>query len=140
MTPMPSLTRRQMLRSSLGGFGYLAFSGLASQAASRMPHFAPRAKRVILLFMQGGASHLDTFDYKPKLQELDGQPPAEVKSGKLLASPCKFQQHGQCGQWMSEQLPHLAKRADDLCVLTAMHTDAHAHETAVPNFHTGHPL
>jgi hypothetical protein len=137
---MHVFSRREMLRRSLGGFGLVAFSGLAAQAATRAPHFAPQAKRVIMLFMQGGASHLDTFDYKPKLQANDGQPFAEGKTGKLLGSPWKFKQHGQSGQWMSELLPHLATRADDLCVLSAMHTDAQAHETAVPLFHTGHAL
>jgi hypothetical protein len=86
---------------------------------------------VILLFMQGGVSHLDTFDYKPKLQKDDGKTIAEGKNGKLLGSPWKFQQYGQSGQWMSELLPHLSKRADDLCVLTGMQTDAQAHETAL---------
>jgi hypothetical protein len=132
-----------MLRRSLAGFGYLAFSGLAARAATREPHFAPKAKRVILLFMQGGVSHLDTFDYKPKLQADAGKPimaGADVKKGTLLPSPWVFKQHGASGQWISELLPNLAKRADDLCVLTAMQTDAQAHETAVPMFHTGHQL
>ncbi|MEQ1860944.1 MAG: DUF1501 domain-containing protein [Chthoniobacteraceae bacterium] len=137
--PPFSVSRRDMLRSTLSGFGYLAFSGLTARAATRAPLFAPRAKRVILLFMQGGVSHLDTFDYKPKLQDDDGKPMPGGK-GKLLGSPWKFQQHGQSGQWMSELLPHLAKRADDLCVLTAMQTDAQAHETGVPMFHTGNQL
>jgi hypothetical protein len=139
----PLFSRRDMLRSTLGGFGYLAFAGMANQAAqaaTREPHFAPTAKRVILVFMQGGISHLDTFDYKPKLQEYDGKPLAEGKSGKLLGSPWKFKKHGQSGQWISELLPKMAGHADDLCVLTAMHTDAQAHETGVPMFHTGHPL
>jgi hypothetical protein len=129
-----------MLRGTLGGFGLLACSGMTAQAASRQPHFSPRAKRVILLFMQGGVSHLDTFDYKPQLQENDGQSYAQGKGGKLLASPWKFRQHGDSGQWMSELLPCLAQRSDDLCVLTAMHTDAQAHETGVPMFHTGNSL
>lgn len=138
--PLSPFSRRDMLHRSLGGFGYLAFSGLATQAAHHEAHYAPKAKRVIMLFMQGGVSHLDTFDYKPKLQENDGKPIAEGKNGKLLASPWKFQRRGQSGQWMSELLPHMATCADDLCVLTAMHTDAQAHETAVPMFHTGNPL
>ncbi len=143
MNPFASISRRDMLRRTLSGFGYLAFSGLAARAATREPLFAPRAKRVILLFMQGGVSHLDTFDFKPKLQEDDGKPFTRQDGkpgGKLLGSPWKFQQHGQSGQWMSELLPHLAKRADDLCVLTGMQTDAQAHETAVPMFHTGNQL
>ncbi len=136
----PPFSRRDMLRTSAGGFGYLAFAGLSARAATRQPHFAAKAKRVILLYMQGGVSHLDTFDYKPKLQADNGKDFATGKGGKLLGSPWKFQQHGQSGQWISSLFPHLAKQADDLCVLTAMHTDAQAHETAVPMFHTGNQL
>jgi len=134
------LSRRDMLRTSANGFGYLAFAGLSAQAATRQPHFAAKAKRVILLYMQGGVSHLDTFDYKPKLQADSGKEFATGKGGKLLGSPWKFQQHGQSGQWISSLFPHLAKQADELCVLSAMHTDAQAHETAVPMFHTGNQL
>ena len=134
------LSRRDMLRTSASGFGYLAFAGLSAQAATKQPHFAAKAKRVILLYMQGGVSHLDTFDYKPKLQADNGKDFATGKGGKLLGSPWKFQQHGQSGQWISSLFPHLAKQADDLCVLSAMHTDAQAHETAVPMFHTGNQL
>lgn len=134
------LSRRDMLRTSANGFGYLAFAGLSAKAATKQPHFAAKAKRVILLYMQGGVSHLDTFDYKPKLQADNGKDFATGKGGKLLGSPWKFQQHGQSGQWISSLFPHLAKQADDLCVLTAMHTDAQAHETAVPMFHTGNQL
>ena len=134
------LSRRDMLRSSASGFGYLAFAGLSAQAATQQPHFAAKAKRVILLYMQGGVSHLDTFDYKPKLQADNGKDFPTGKGGKLLGSPWKFQQHGQSGQWISSLFPHLAKQADELCVLSAMHTDAQAHETAVPMFHTGNQL
>jgi hypothetical protein len=140
MRPSLSFSRRDMLRATLGGFGYLAFADAALRAAVREPHFAPTAKRVILLFMQGGVSHLDTFDYKPELQKNDGQPYPTGKGGKLLASPWKFRQHGESGQWLSELLPNTARHADDLCVVSGMQTDAQAHETGVPMFHTGHPL
>ena len=145
----PLSTRRQMLRTTATGFGYLALAGLAAQAAAleaksgsrtRPPHFPARAKRVIFLFMQGGVSHLDTFDYKPRLQKEHGDPFPSGKGGKLLGSPWKFAQHGKSGQWISELFPHVARHADDLCVVTSMHTDAQAHETAVPMFHTGNPL
>jgi Protein of unknown function (DUF1501) len=131
------MNRRSMLLTSANGFGYLAFSALASQAA---PHHTAKAKRIILLYMQGGVSHLDTFDFKPKLQADNGKAYQDGKGGKLLASPWAFKQHGQSGQWISSLFPHLAKHADDLCVLTAMHTEAQAHETAVPMFHTGNQL
>ncbi len=147
----PLFTRRHMLRSTATGFGYLALAGLAAQAAAletkaragdrtRPTHFPARAKRVIFLFMQGGVSHLDTFDYKPRLQKEHGQPFPAGKGGKVLGSPWKFTQHGASGQWISELFPHLARHADDLCVVTSMHTDAQAHETAVPMFHTGNSL
>jgi hypothetical protein len=137
-SPFPS--RRDFLRSTLGGFGYLSFAGLSTQAAlSRGAMFPARAKRVIMMFMQGGVSHVDTFDYKPLLQRDHGKPRSDKGTAKLFGSPWKFAQHGQSGQWVSELLPHMAKRADDLCVLTAMHTDQQAHETAVPMFHTGNP-
>ena len=135
-----AFTRREMLRSTLSGFGYLALAGVGAQAATKAPHFPARAKRVILLYMQGGVSHVDTFDYKPQLQTDHGKIIASGKAAKLLASPWKFKQHGQSSQWISELFPHLALHADDLCVLTAMHTEAQAHETAVPMFHTGNAL
>ena len=142
-------TRRHMLRTAATGFGYLALASLAAQAAtvkatagarSHLPHFPARAKRVIFLFMQGGVSHLDTFDYKPRLQADHGKPFSTVKGGKLFGSPWKFSQTGQNGQWVSELFPHVAKHVDDLCFITSMHTDAQAHETAVPMFHTGNPV
>jgi len=129
-----------MLCRTLSGFGYLALGGLGTQAASKTPHHAAKAKRVILLYMQGGVSHLDTFDYKPKLQADNGKDFKDGKGGKLLGSPWKFAQHGESGQWISELFPHLATRADDLCVINTMHTEAQAHETAVPMFHTGNQL
>ncbi|QDU25301.1 hypothetical protein ETAA8_03650 [Anatilimnocola aggregata] len=134
------LSRRDMLRLTLGGFGYTALAGLTAQAAPRVPHFPAKAQRVILLYMQGGVSHVDTFDYKPQLQADHGKAMATGKAAKLLASPWKFKQHGESGQWISELFPRLARSADDLCVLTAMHTEAQAHETAVPMFHTGNAL
>jgi hypothetical protein len=140
MNTSPFITRRQMLRRTANGFGMLALGGLCAQAAPRASHHAAEAKRVILLYMQGGVSHLDTFDYKPKLQADDGKDFKDGKGGKLLGSPWKFAQHGQSGQWISSLFPHVAKHADDLCVLSAMHTEAQAHETAVPMFHTGNQL
>jgi len=143
MTRDPFLSRRAMLARTLSGFGATAFAGLAgfnARAATRDPHFPATAKRVILLYMQGGVSHLDTFDYKPRLLADSGKEYAPGKGGKLLGSPWSFKQHGESGQWISELFPHLATRADELCVLTAMHTEAQAHETAVPMFHTGNQL
>src|SRR5205814_10043715 len=104
-----------------------------------LPHFAPRAKRVIFLFMQGGPSQVDTFDYKPALAENDGkQMPfddarAIANSGKrgsaqrVMKSPWKFSQSGECGHWVSELFPHQATHVDDLCFLHAVHTEGVAH-------------
>ena len=144
------LSRREVLRGAACGFGYLAFAGLASQAAAsesqnplapKAPHFKPRAKRVIFLFMQGGPSHVDTLDYKPQLEVDDGKPAGtqggNARSRKYMKSPFKFQQHGESGLWLSELLPNLASHADDLCVLNSMYTDLPNHPQASIQMHTG---
>jgi hypothetical protein len=142
------LTRRTLLRSTASGFGYLAFAAMAHADAGRdrrdplapkQPHFAPRAKRVIFLCMDGAPSHVDTLDYKPKLTADDGKPYAKGRLGgaKLLGSPWKFSRHGQSGLWMSELLPELAQRADDLCVVNGMHTDLPNHPQAFLQMHCG---
>ncbi len=140
---MIPLSRRELLRSASCGFGYLAMAGLAHQQAaadadafkgplqSRTPHFAPRAKRVIFLFMQGGPSHIDTFDHKPELSKI-----AETDD-KIYASPFQFSRHGESGLEISELYPELAKHADDLCLLNGMHTDNPAHPQATIMLHTG---
>src|SRR5688572_6398020 len=123
-----NLSRRQLLRTLSCGFGYLAMSGLAAHAArvnplaARPSLFAPRAKRVIFLFMQGGPSQVDTFDPKPRLDIDDGKEipfnvarTRTITPRKVLRSPWKFKRHGQCGQWVSELLPNIAQHVDDLC-------------------------
>lgn len=141
----PYSSRREMLRRTLNGFGYAAFAGLSTRAgaaatgptAARPAPFPARAKRVIMMFMQGGVSHVDTFDHKPRLKSDDGKTFGEKGTSKLMGSAWQFAQHGQCGHWVSELYPHVARHADRLCMLHAMHTDQQAHETAVPFFHTG---
>lgn len=149
-------TRRQLLETAAAGFGGLALSVLlhdqvaaelapdSSPLATRPPHFAPRAQRVIFLFMHGGPSHVDTFDYKPLLARDDGKPlPFDkprvqfAKTGNLAASPWKFRRHGQSGLWVSELFPHVARHADDLCIINSMHTDNVVHGDAVIQLHTG---
>jgi hypothetical protein len=129
-----------MLQSLSCGFGWLAFSDLArrSMAADAAPstHFAPTAKRVIFLCMRGGPSHVDTLDYKPKLIADSGKP-GRRQGSQLLGSPWKFQKRGEGGLWLSDLLPNLAKQADRLCVLNAMHTDVPAHPQAFVQLHTG---
>ncbi|PQO30759.1 DUF1501 domain-containing protein [Blastopirellula marina] len=146
-------SRRAFLRSSVSGFGYLAFAALAHQQAahaadavtnplaSKETHFEPRAKRVIFLCMEGGPSHLDTFDYKPQLLADDGKPTPRNqgggRGGKLLGSPFRFKQHGESGLWVSELFSDVATHADKLCVLNGMHTNLPAHAQAFLQLHCG---
>ena len=144
--PTDSVSRRRWLQTTSAGFGYLAFAGLATEAAAKdapasplapkAPHFPARAKRVIFLCMRGGPSHIEMFDHKPKLAADHGKP-AKAKNAKLLGPRWKFAQHGQSGQWLSELLPHTAKLADQLCVLKGMHTDNENHPQALELMHTG---
>jgi hypothetical protein len=140
------LTRRDALKSVSSGFGYLAFAALAHQQAvaesanpllPKAPHFAPRAKRVIFLAMRGAPSHVDTFDYKPELSKYDGKASKYGRSAKLFGSPWAFSQQGKSGLWISELFPHVAKHADDLCLLRGMHTDQPNHPQAQVQLHTG---
>jgi hypothetical protein len=146
------ITRRQLLQTTATGFGSLALAallgdetrGAENPLAPRPPHFAAKARRVIFLFMHGGPSHVDTFDYKPLLMRDDGKPlpfakPRIVSSptDNLLASPWKFSQHGQSGLWVSELFPNVAKCADDLCVINSMHGSNSRHGGALLELHTG---
>src|SRR4051794_20106308 len=133
----PLFSRRTLLRNSALGFGWLAFSGLASRvaAATREPHFAPKAKRVLFLCMTGAPSQMDTFDYKPKLNADSGKPGRRAGT-QLLGSRWKFAQYGQSGRWISELFPELAKHADDLCTIHSMQTDLPAHAQAFLKLHT----
>jgi Protein of unknown function (DUF1501) len=152
-------SRRDLLINVGAGFGYLALRALAAgQNASASPrptapnnplaprpgHLPARAKRVIFLFMHGGPSQVDTFDYKPRLQCDDGKDlPFEPAKGvgtvtrKLLASPWSFSQHGARGTWVSSLFPHVATKVDELCFLKGMHTDGLTHGQAVLKLHTG---
>ena len=147
LSPGP-LSRRQWLRAAGAGFGYLALAGLLGEAGARAadavaasplgpkpPHFRPRAKRVIFLFMQGAISQVDTFEYKSALQRDGGKP--GPGGGTLTASKFKFRQHGDSGAWFSELLPHMATHADELCWIRGLHTDTPAHPQAVVQLHTG---
>ena len=147
------LSRREMLGNSAAGFASLALAGLLANEAQaardnplavRPPHFLAKAKRVIFLFMHGGPSQVDTFDYKPLLARDHGKPlpfakPRVVSSatGNLLASPWKFAQHGQCGAWVSELFPHVAGVVDDLCLINSMHGSNSRHGEALLELHTG---
>jgi hypothetical protein len=129
-------SRREALSRFACGFGGVALAGLLAEEASaaptdplapKQPHFAAKAKRVIFLFMHGGVSHVDTFDPKPKLAEMNGKPLPFAKpqfefggTGNLLASPWKFKKYGQCGTEVSALFPHIGAMADDLCVIRSM--------------------
>ena len=130
----PALTRRGFLKRSSMGFGMLAFAGLANQwamaeARQPLPHFAPRAKHVIFLFMDGGVSHVDTFDPKPELTERNGEKAqwradersqALTPNRKWLKSLWEFKQRGKSGLWVSDLLPNIANVADELCVIRSV--------------------
>jgi hypothetical protein len=145
-------TRRDLLKTAGAGFGYLALASLLGEEQARAagplspksPHFPARAKRIVFLFMKGGPSQVDTFDYKPKLQEMDGKPLPFAKprvqfapTGNLLKSPWKFQKHGQSGIEVSELFPHVAKLVDDLCIINSLHGSNAAHGGALLKIHTG---
>ncbi|MCA9236991.1 MAG: DUF1501 domain-containing protein [Planctomycetales bacterium] len=141
------INRRDLLTRCGMGLGALALGELlageaqASRAvnplAARQPHFAPRAKRVIHLFMNGGPSHLDTFDPKPALRRYAGQilpgdtPTTERPTGAVLDTPFKFRRHGSNGIEVSEIFPHVAKSIDDIAVIRSMHADVPNHEPSL---------
>jgi hypothetical protein len=148
-------SRRHFLRNSLLGAAALASldSGTAApaNAATKPPHFAPKAKRVIYLFQSGGPSHLELMDYKPRLKELHGSElPDSIRQGQRLtgmtsgqksfpvvAQKFAFHQAGSQGAWFSELLPHTAKAVDDLCIIRSMHTEAINHDPAITFMQTG---
>jgi hypothetical protein len=147
------LNRRDALKTAACGFGSLALAGLMGkcQAASGNPqaHFTPKAKRVIFLFMQGGVSHVDSYDYKPLLEKEDGKlmkfDDARViansgmrgSSQRVMKPLWKFAQHGQTGRWASNLFPEVNKHLDDLCFIHSMHTEGVAHGPATLFLHCG---
>lgn len=164
-------TRREFFGRSALGIGTAALAGLLTRdglagdsapekttprfgGLSDLPHHPPKAKRVIYLFMNGAPTHVDLFDYKPKLQEMHGQPMPDSfiggkrfstmtgnATGKLcLANVEPFKQHGQCGAWASNFMPHTAKVVDDLCFIKSMHTEAVNHAPGICFMLTGGEL
>ncbi len=146
-------TRRDWLKRSAGGFGATALAAiLADDGFATPPHRTPNARSIISLFMHGGPSQVDLLDDKPKLREWHGQElPASVRgtqrltgmtSGQaslpLTASAFRFAQHGDCGTWVSELLPHTAGVVDDLCLIRSVTTEAINHDPAVTYLQTGH--
>jgi hypothetical protein len=151
------MNRRQLLTSAAGGLGALGLWQLlardqlladeSNKALKSGPHHPAKAKRVIQLFMNGGASQMDLFDYKPQLQKLHGEkfdPGKDVRveaatsaPGNVLGSPFKWQQHGQCGRWVSDQLPHTAQHVDEMAFLMAMTSRTNVHGPASYLMNTG---
>jgi hypothetical protein len=151
------VSRREALCRIGGGFGMMAFAGLASRVAEASAlsnlgtrgaleklHFPPRVKRVIFLFMNGGVSQVDTFDPKPMLDKFHGQPlpgepiKTERKTGVLMRSPFTFQRYGQSGIEVSEIFPEVGSVIDDICVIRSMVTDIPNHEPSLLMMNTGH--
>jgi len=155
------VNRREFLRKSGMGLGAIALSAMVnptqgitapfSGGTLGAPHFAPRAKRVIYLFQSGGPSQLETFDYKPRLEQMNGEElPDSVRGGQrltgmsagqssfpLAGSQFSFAQYGQTQTWVSELLPHTAKMVDELCFIKSLNTDAINHDPAITFFQTG---
>jgi hypothetical protein len=147
-----SFSRREWLRSIGGGFGALGLAGVLAEETGRAEtsplapkpaHFRGRARNVIFLFMNGGPSHVDTFDPKPMLDKHHGgKPPENIKTGRknaggLMRSPFTFKQYGQSGIAISELFPRVAECADDLCVIRSMQTDIPNHEPALLMMNSG---
>ncbi len=148
-----TVSRRDLLKASSIGFGNLALAGMLAEREARagvdplavkQPHFKPRAKRVIFLFMHGGPSQVDTFDYKPLLKRDHGKPlpfaRPKVVSGQtfnLLQSPWAFKQYGQSGAWVSDLFPEVAKCVDDMCFIKSMWGSNSRHGGALLELHTG---
>jgi hypothetical protein len=154
MEPIEHITRRKFFQLSTAGLGSAALGTLLSRSASGQefqPHFAPKAKHLIYLFMNGGASQMDLYDHKPKLSEqFDKDLPPSVINGQRLTtmtsgqsrfpvapSMFKFAQHGQSGAWISELLPGIAKHADKLSFIKSVYTEAINHDPAVTYICTG---
>jgi hypothetical protein len=158
------ISRRELLKNAGCGFGYMALAGLAAEQAlaeskapagsanplaPRRPHLAPRAKRIIFLFMQGGVSQVDSFDYKPELIKADGKTLAfddarvlantgmRGSSQRAMKPLWKFAQRGESGRWASELFPEMNRHVDDLCFIHSMHTEGVAHGPATLFLHCG---
>src|SRR6185369_2001557 len=160
-------TRREFIWETGGGFGAVALSGLLGDdffgrqsvaaeektkfinpLAPKKPHFDPKAKAVIFLFMYGGPSQVDTFEYKPKLYPLDGKTiPVKTfgrgghkNTGRVVGPKWKFKQYGQCGKWVSDLFPHLATCVDDMAFLHSLYAESPIHGSAMLMMNSGRLL
>ena len=157
-----TMTRRHFFGRSAAGLGGAALASLlpgstAAKAETELGsirHFAPKAKRAIYLFMAGAPSQIETFDYKPKLNEMfDKDLPESIRQGQrlttmtsgqkrfpLVGSKFSFKQYGRSGAWVSELLPHTARMVDDLAIVKTVYTEAINHDPAITYICTGHQL
>ena len=148
------LTRREMLSRCANGFGAVALAALLAEESGGQPavtpgrvrHHAPRARNVIFLYMDGGPSQIDTFDYKPLLERYHGRDPHTVfrveptqfnNVGRVMASPWRFRQHGQSGAWVSELFPNVARCVDELAIVRSVVSNSPEHTSANYFLHTG---
>ena len=131
--------RREFLTTVGGGFTSLALSGLMAKEGKREADHAPKAKSVIFLFMYGGPSHIDTFDYKPGMKGMDGKT-VQVKTfgrggrknqGRIVEPKWNFKQYGQCGKWVSDLFPHLGECVDDMAFLHSLTAESPIHGSAM---------
>ena len=152
---LPPLTRRDALRQFATGFGMTAFASVAGSLPAaaaetagnpwtpKAPHFAPKAKHVIVIFLQGGLSQIDSFDYKPLLDKYDGKPlpyetpRTEFATGNLMKSPFSFKKYGSNGVEVSEIFPYTAKIIDEFCIVRSMISDIPNHGPSVLMMNTG---
>ncbi len=156
--PAP-VTRRQILQQGAHGIGAVALASLLNDRSfgastsilnGKLPHHAPRAKNIIFLYMDGGPSHVDTFDYKPTLAKYNGQNASQVMGkleptqfdnvGTIMGSPWDFKQYGECGHWVSSLFPHVAKHADKLAMVKSCTSQFSEHTFANYFLHTGSGL
>src|SRR5579862_3725824 len=154
----PPFSRREALRKFATGFGMTGFAVTAAQQAAcaastetntgnpwtpKAPHFAARAKHVIVVFLQGGLSQVDSFDYKPMLDKYDGKPlpyetpRTEFATGNLMRSPFSFRKYGKSGIEVSELFPRIAENIDDFCIVRSMFSDIPNHGPSVLMMNTG---
>src|SRR4051812_41069002 len=156
---MDDLTRRHFFSRTATGIGIAALGSLLAEQGfaaetgglAGLPHFAPKAKRVVFLHQSGGPSQMDLFDYKPTLDKLAGtELPGSIRMGQRITgmtsgqssfpvarSLFKFKQHGQSGTWASELIPHMAKIVDDITIIKTMNTDAINHDPAITFIQSG---
>lgn len=149
--PLPALSRRALLQRAATGFGAMAATALLGRrgalGAPAAPHFAPKARNVIFLFMEGAVSQVDSFDYKPLLEKNHGEDPRRAigrlektqfeNVGTVMKSPWAFHRRGQSGLWISDLFPRIASRADDLCVINSMTSLFPEHTSANYFLHSG---